>query len=74
MKTNCENFRYVEKYRPYRDLTFKFYNNGRLVIIDNSNEEVISPRDLRSDSRDFYIRRRIAFIKNQLTASQLKYA
>ncbi|GKU79238.1 hypothetical protein [Paenibacillus sp. L3-i20] len=74
MKTNCENFRYVEKSRPNRDLTFKFYNDGRLVIIDNSNEEVIDPRDLRSDSRDFYIRRRIAFIKNQLTASQLKYA
>ncbi|RJE90204.1 hypothetical protein D3P07_08315 [Paenibacillus sp. 1011MAR3C5] len=74
MKSNCENFRFVERGRSSRDLTFKFYNDGRLVILDNDTEEVISPRDLRSDSRDFYVRKRIAFIKNQLTASQLKYA
>lgn len=74
MKSNCENFRFVETRRPYRDLTFKFYNDGRLVIIDNDTEEVIGPRDLRGDSRDFYVRKRIAFIKNQLAASQLKYA
>lgn len=74
MKSNCENFRYVEKARPHRDLTFKFYRDGRLVIIDNDTEEVIKPSDLSGDSRDFYIRRRIAFIKNQLAESQLKYA
>ncbi|WP_168122637.1 hypothetical protein [Paenibacillus sp. HB172176] len=74
MKKNCENFRYVEKARPCRDLTFKFYKDGRLTIIDNATEEVISPGDLKSDSRDFYVRRRIAFIKSQLTAAQLKYA
>lgn len=74
MKSNCENFRFVETRRPYRDLTFKFYIDGRLVIIDNDTEEVIGPRDLRGDSRDFYVRKRIAFIKNQLAASQLKYA
>ncbi|MDQ0057990.1 hypothetical protein [Paenibacillus harenae] len=74
MKKQCENYRYVEKGRPYRDLTFKFYADGRLVIIDNNAEEVIAPRDLKGDSLDFYVRRRIAFIKNQLTASQLKYA
>ncbi|NIK76687.1 hypothetical protein FHS15_001812 [Paenibacillus castaneae] len=74
MKNICENFRYVEKARPFRDLTFKFYADGKLVIIDNTAEEVITPKDLKGDSRDFYVRRRIAFIKNQLTASQLKYA
>ncbi|GBG07907.1 MULTISPECIES: hypothetical protein [Paenibacillus] len=74
MKTNCENFRYVEKARPHRDLTFKFYNDGKLVIIDNNTEEVIRPKDLRGDSRDFYVRKRIAFIKNVVAASQLKYA
>lgn len=74
MNNSCENFRYVEKVRPNRDLTFKFYKDGRLVIIDNNSEEVISPRDLRGDSRDFYVRKRISFIKNQLAASQLKYA
>lgn len=74
MKNICENFRYVEKVRPYRDLTFKFYADGRLVIIDNVAEEVITPKDLKGDSKDFYVRKRIAFIKNQIAASQLKYA
>jgi len=74
MKSNCENFRFVERGRSSRDLTFKFYDDGRLVIINNDTEEVIKPGDLRSDSRDFYVRRRIAFIKNQLAASQMKYA
>lgn len=74
MKSNCENFRYVEKVKPHRDLTFKFYSDGRLVIINNDTEEVIGPRDLRGDSRDFYVRKRIAFIKNRIAATQLKYA
>lgn len=74
MKSNCENFRYEEKGWPRRDLTFKFYSDGTLTIIDNRAEEVISPSELKGDSLDFYIRRRIAFIKSQLTASQLKYA
>ncbi|RJX37712.1 hypothetical protein D3P09_22350 [Paenibacillus pinisoli] len=74
MKSNCENFRFVERGRSSRDLTFKFYDDGRLVIINNDTEEVIKPGDLRSDSRDFYVRKRIAFIKNQLAASQMKYA
>lgn len=74
MNNICENFRYVEKGHPWRDLTFKFYADGRLIIIDNLEEEVITPKDLKGDSRDFYVRRRISFIKNQLAASQLKYA
>ena len=74
MNTSCENFRYEEKGWPCRDLTFKFYADGTLTIIDNRAEEVISPNDLRGDSLDFYIRRRISFIKNKLYASQLKYA
>ncbi|WP_036718639.1 hypothetical protein [Paenibacillus harenae] len=74
MKNICENFRYVEEGRSERDLTFKFYADGRLVIIDNLAEEVISPKDLKGKCRDFYVRKRIAFIKNQLMATQLKYA
>lgn len=74
MNNQCENYRYVEKGRPYRDLTFKFYADGRLVIIDNNAEEVITPKQLKSDSHDFYVRHRIAFIKNRLAATQLKYA
>ncbi|MCM3629942.1 hypothetical protein M3194_21645 [Paenibacillus glycanilyticus] len=74
MKKSCENFRYLEKGWPRRDLTFKFYTDGTLTIIDNHAEEVISPNDLKGDSMDFYVRRRIAFIKNKLMAAQQKYA
>ncbi|MNL76236.1 hypothetical protein D3C87_2021660 [compost metagenome] len=74
MKTICENFRFVERGQQGRDLTFKFYKDGRLIIIDNGAEEVITPKDLRADSTDFYIRKRLAFIRNQLVASKLKYA
>ncbi|MCU6708168.1 hypothetical protein M6D81_05535 [Paenibacillus sp. J5C_2022] len=74
MNNKCENFRYIQKVRPYRDLTFKFYSDGRLVIIDNLSEEVILPKDLKGDCRDFYVRKRILFIKSKLIASQLKYA
>lgn len=70
----CENYRFVENMRPWRDLTFKFYADGRLVIIDNTAEEVIAPNDLRGDSKEFYIRKRIAFIKNRLLETQLKFA
>lgn len=74
MRSICENYRYVEQGRPCRDLTFKFYKDGRLVIIDNLTEEVITPKELKGDSRDFYVHKRIAFIKDQLRAAQLKYA
>lgn len=74
MNNRCENYRFVEQRRPWRDLTFKFYMDGRLVIIDNATEEVITPKELKGDSRDFYVRKRIEYIKNQIYASQLKYA
>jgi hypothetical protein len=74
MNRICENYRFVETMRPWRDLTFKFYADGKLIIIDNTAEAVITPNDLRGDSKDFYIRKRIAFIKNQLLESQLKFA
>lgn len=71
----CENYRYVEKYRPFRDLTFKFYSDGKLTIIDNESGASIAPKELvRGDSFDFYVRRRIDFIKNDLSAKRLKYA
>ena len=71
---NCENYRFIERHRPFRDLTFKFYTDGSLTIIDNTAEEVITPRDLKGESYDFYVRKRIAFIKQDLNAKRLKYA
>jgi hypothetical protein len=72
--TNCENYRFIETHRPFRDLTFKFYSNGSLTIIDNSEDKIISPRELKGASYDFYVRRRLAFIKENLTAKMNKYA
>ncbi|REE80088.1 hypothetical protein A8990_12241 [Paenibacillus taihuensis] len=71
---NCENYRFIETHRPFRDLTFKFYSNGSLTIIDNSSDAVISPRELKGASYDFYVRRRLAYIKQDLTAKLHKYA
>ncbi|WP_308634294.1 hypothetical protein [Paenibacillus silvisoli] len=71
---NCENYRFIETHRPFRDLTFKFYSNGSLTIIDNSDDIVISPRELKGSSYDFYVRKRLAFIKQDLTAKLHKYA
>ncbi|QHW34541.1 hypothetical protein GZH47_29610 [Paenibacillus rhizovicinus] len=72
--TNCESYRFIETHRPFRDLTFKFYSNGSLTIIDNSEDTIISPRELKGASYDFYVRRRLAFIKQDLTAKMNKYA
>ena len=74
---NCEHFRFVEPSRgarPSRDLTFKFYNDGKLVIVDNDSGQSISPRELSGGSYDFYVRQRIAFIKRDLAAKRAKYA
>ncbi|ASS65309.1 hypothetical protein ACLBWT_19380 [Paenibacillus sp. D51F] len=71
---SCEHFRFVERHRPFRDLTFKFYDDGRLTIIDNESESIVTPNDLRGDSRDFYVRKRIAFIKKDLQSKVQKYA
>lgn len=71
---NCENFRFVESHRPYRDLTFKFFDNGALTIIDNGSEATVTPSELRGESRDFYVRKRIAFIKRDLQAKAQRYA
>jgi hypothetical protein len=71
---NCEHFRFVERHRPFRDLTFKFYDDGRLTIIDNESESTVAPSELRGESRDFYVRKRIAFIKRDLQAKVQRYA
>ncbi|MBB3110323.1 hypothetical protein FHS18_002390 [Paenibacillus phyllosphaerae] len=70
----CENYRFIERYRPFRDLTFKFYADGSLTIVDNNTEVAIKPAELNRESYDFYARRRMAFIRKDLTAKLQKYA
>lgn len=74
---NCEHLRYLEPSRgtrPARDLTFKFYTDGKLVIIDNDTGSLMNPRDLSGGSYDFYVRQRINFIRRDLNAKIAKYA
>ena len=74
---NCEHFRFMEPSRgtrPSSDLTFKFFEDGKLVILDNDTGRTINPRELRGGSYDFYVRQRIAFIKRDLNAKRAKYA
>ncbi|OXM16419.1 hypothetical protein [Paenibacillus herberti] len=71
---NCNHFRFIERHRPYRDLTFKFYDDGRLAIIDNDSQSALTPSELKGESRDFYVRQRIAFIKRDLAAKSQRYA
>ncbi len=58
----------------YVDYTFKFYDNGAVVIIDNHTNVFLKPKDLKDVSLDFYIRKRISFIKESLHEKQLQYA
>lgn len=74
---NCEHLRYLEPprgSRPSVDLTFKFFTDGKLIIIDNDTGNTMNPRELRGGSYDFYVRQRIVFIKRTLTEKILKYA
>jgi hypothetical protein len=58
----------------YADYTFKFYDNGTVVIIDNHTNLFIKPRELKDVALDFYIRKRISLIKESLQEKQLQLA
>jgi hypothetical protein len=63
-----------EASEQYVDYTFKFYENGSVVIIDNYTNLFLKPKDLKDVALDFYIRKRIAIIKESLHAQELQYA
>jgi hypothetical protein len=67
------------------DLTFKFYTDGSVIIIDNDSNLYVSPRELQGAALDYYIRKRIDAIRSHLQEQflietnenqpfQLKYA
>lgn len=74
MNPTCQHFRFIEKVPPKRDLTFTFFDDGRLTIENNDTGELISPSQLRSDSKDFYVKHRISFIKSRLLEAKQRYA
>jgi len=74
MTQTCQRFRFIEKIPPKRDLTFTFYSDGKLIIENNDTGELVSPSQLRSDSKEFYVKHRISFIKNILQQARERYA
>ncbi|MDT2255082.1 hypothetical protein P7H25_04690 [Paenibacillus larvae] len=50
----------------WQDLTFRFCPDGSVTIIDNHTNQRVSPRDLSGAVLDFYIRKRIEFIRVSL--------
>ena len=55
--------------KQWGDYTFKVFENGSLVIVDNNLSKVISPKDLDIVARDFYIRQRLLNIWDVAEAS-----
>ncbi len=74
MYCTSEHYRFVERFPPKRDLTFTFFSDGRLIIENNDTGEQIQPSQLKYDSRDFYVKQRISFIKNKLIQAKMNYA
>jgi hypothetical protein len=56
------------------DLTFKFYENGSMLIIDNHSDLPFPISDLRGAAYDFYVRQRIHMIRTSLEAKILQTA
>ncbi|PZE22186.1 hypothetical protein CBW46_004835 [Paenibacillus xerothermodurans] len=58
----------------WADLTFKFFENGSMTIIDNHTDLQLSLSDLRGAAYDFYVRQRIGMIRANLEAKILQSA
>lgn len=56
------------------DLTFKFYDNGTLSIIDNDTEQSVELKELKGAAYDFYVKERIRLIRGNLLDKILQSA
>jgi hypothetical protein len=56
------------------DLTFKFFEDGSLVIIDNHTEQNFPLKDLKGAAFDFYVKQRIMMIRAHLKSKVLQTA
>lgn len=59
---------------PWEDLTFKFYDNGTMEIVDNHTEQRVSLKDIKGAAYDFYVKERIRLIRSNLQAKILQTA
>jgi hypothetical protein len=58
----------------WADLTFKFFDNGTLIVIDNDTDLEIPLKELRGACYDFYVRERIQRIRTSLQEKILQSA
>lgn len=58
----------------WKDLTFKFYDDGSVTITDNKTEQPVSPSQLTGACYDFYVRKRIAQIRSRLADERQRTA
>lgn len=60
--------------QPWVDLTFKFNDNGSVVIIDNDTDQQVPLAHLKGAAYDFYVKQRIRLIRANLEAKILQTA
>lgn len=51
---------------PMRDITFKFYTDGSVVITDNATGRELRPAELSGPALQFFVNRRISYIKKKI--------
>ncbi|WP_442600840.1 hypothetical protein [Paenibacillus sp. KN14-4R] len=72
----CYHFRFItsDDKSMWKDLTFRFYRDGSVMIVDNDTDAHVHPKQLNGAALDFYIRKRIYLIKTDLQEKIVKYA
>jgi hypothetical protein len=58
----------------FMDVTFTFYGNGTLTIVDNHTELRVPLKELQGAVYDFYVRQRIQMIRENLEEKILQSA
>lgn len=59
----------LDEIGDWSDLTFKFFSDGSVRIIDNNTEQELMPKDLTGVCLDYYVRKRIEMIKTKIYKS-----
>jgi hypothetical protein len=54
----------------WNDYTFRFYWDGSVTIIDNINNQVVPPSALTGASLDYYVRKKIKYIRTHIFEKQ----
>lgn len=66
----ANHYRFMNREQAEEDLTFTFFRDGSVRIVDNRLERSVSPKELRGTAYEFYISKRIQFIRSLLSPDQ----